>query len=643
MWIREAVTEMPRHGWTAVVLGWCRTVFTALAAVGLGRLLDAVLGARAVPGNEASGQVLAGPDVTGAAWFVAGCVLAAALCALVAEALPERMRGEQERLWRSRVMTAALAGPLLESDAPESDAPARASDGGRPAAVGHERPGGHPCGRPGGSSGGHPGGHPGSHPGAAAAPADLRAAVLDGATTGVEKTAGYRATFLGPTLASWSSPLLVLLVGAVLVDPLWSLALLGFVALVPVLILVFGKRLRGSNADYRRLEAAETRRYLETLEGLGTLVAFGAEHRYRDRLAASVRSTMHELGGLLARNQRMIVVNDAVFSLGMTTAATGLALWLLQAGRLSLGDALAALLLAVLLLEPTDRVGRSFYVGLAGRARRDGLERLLSRFHAPAPQPELDVVRAPSLELRQVSVSLAGKPVLQEVDLVLPAGARVALVGPSGAGKTTLSRLVSGQLEAASGQLLVDGVPTTAAQRRGLVSVLSQTPALFSTTIADNLRAADPGASDDELWQALRQARLADEVAAMPQRLQTPVGDAGSKLSGGQRRRLALARVLLRRSPVLLLDEPTADLDRRTEHLVGRSLELAREGRTSLLVAHRLSTTTSADLVVVLEQGRVTAASTPAELLAAPGWFADAHAAEQTLAEPVEARDGEAR
>lgn len=597
MWIREALTSLPRAGWASVVSGWLRVLFTATAVVGLGRLLDAML--------------TGSPLRAATAWVVVSVVLAAG-CAATSEALPESLRASEERTWRRRVLAPALAAPLPERRA--AAGAGEAAGGSKPAGA---RPGGHPA-------GGHPGGHPGGSDSD-----DLRAAVLDAATTGVEKTAAYRATFLAPTLASWTSPLLVLAVGALFVDVVWAAVLLVFVALVPAVILGFGRRLRRSNADYRRLEAAETRRYLEMLEGLGTLVAFGAQNRYLAALAGSVRRTMTELGGLLARNQRMIVVNDSVFSLGMTTAAVAVALWRLSHGAISPGDTLAAVLLSVLLLEPIDRVGRSFYVGLAGRARRDGIERLVARIEpAGGPHQPLRVAGVPELRLVGIGVELGGRTVLQDVHLTLPAGSRTALVGPSGAGKSTLARVLQGLQEPTTGQVLADEASTTAAQRRGLASLVSQAPGLVQGSVRENLLLAAPGASDEELHDALRRAHLLDEVLAMPQGLNTPVGDAGSKLSGGQRRRLAIARALLCDAPLLLLDEPTADLDRRTEQLVAASLAEAARGRTCVLVAHRLATLAGVDQVLVLEHGRVTAVGAPHEVLDRSPWFAGAHTAE---------------
>ncbi|NLT26207.1 MAG: ABC transporter ATP-binding protein [Microbacteriaceae bacterium] len=656
MWIREALVDGPAGTRAVVALGWLRAALLAVAAVAIGGIVDGLVRAAGAGVPTADGGAPAGAgDWSGLAallggatdphsgpplaWLVALAVAAAlggALAGGIAEALPGRMQGREERAWRRRLLAGALEGRLRAA------APAHP---GRPAGAGRTgRSGG--AGRPGGPA------HPGAaHPGAAHPGPPAEGAVLDAATSGVEKTAGYRASFLGPTLGAFTAPLLVLAVWALAIDALSGLVLAAFVALVPLVIVVAGRRLRRSNHEFRRRETAAANRYLEMLEGLGTLRVLGAARRASDEFAASARAAMAALGRLLARNQLMIVVNDAVFSIGMGAVAVALVLRRLSDGAISPGGAVAAVLLTVLLHEPIDRVGRTFYIGLGGRARRDQLVAMLADADADAdadsdagvgagapgstaaapgaPGPNApraatpSPASAPRLELRGLAVDLDGTRILHGLDLELVAGGTTAIVGPSGAGKTTLLRAIGG-LQAFEGEVRLDGEPADPARLRAATTRVGQHPAILSTTIADNLRLVAPDADEARLRDALARAELLDEALARPGGLESDVGEAGAQLSGGQRRRLAIARALLRDRPVLLLDEPTADLDRRTETRVRRSLARAAAGRTVVLVAHRLDTVLDADLVVVLDGGRIVDRGAPAELAARSGWFAEA-------------------
>jgi ABC-type transport system involved in cytochrome bd biosynthesis fused ATPase/permease subunit len=590
-WIAEALHDPPPGGRTALVLGWARTLLLAGAAVGIGTVLRS-----AQAGGPLVGPVLA----------TALLVLLGALAGSRAEGLVGRMRAATESRWRTRVLAPALA---REGTAPSG------SDG----------------------------------------------EILDAATTGVEKIAEYRAGFLMPTLAAFTSPLLVLGVWAAAIGPGNALVLLVFVAAVPGLILLGDRALRRSNGRFRREQARAGAAYLELVEGLGTLAVLGAAARVLEDYARSARGTMRTLTRLLARNQVVIVVHDAVFGLLMGCLAIGLVLHGALEGSLDLGAALSGILLTVLLQEPMGRIGRTFYVALGGRARRDQLEDMLGEHSvgpgtraeseargvgftsgsgsadlSPVPVPHLAapavpapaVPAPPALELRGVRVQRGDRTVLADVSLRIPAGARVALVGPSGAGKTSLLRILAGLEEPGDGTVLVDGRPSTAAQRRALTATLTQRVELASTTIADNLRLVAPDADDRTLEDALRSAGLAQEVGSWPDGDRTRVGLGGALLSGGQRRRLGLARVLVQQRPVVILDEPTADLDSASERAVRAALAAVHAGRTVIETTHRLHAALGSDLMIVLEDGAVREIGTPHELEARSGYAARALAAE---------------
>ncbi|MCI3949620.1 MAG: ABC-type multidrug transport system, ATPase and permease component, partial [Acidimicrobiales bacterium] len=233
---------------------------------------------------------------------------------------------------------------------------------------------------------------------------------------------------------------------------------------------------------------------------------------------------------------------------------------------------------------------------------------------------EGDGVSAVALDERR------GDVVLQGVSARLEPGTTVALVGPSGAGKSTLASLVPRLYDVTAGAVRVDGhdVRTlTQESLRAAIGVVSQDPHLFHASIAENLRYARPGATDEELVAACRAAQIEDVIAALPDGFATVVGERGYRLSGGEKQRLAIARVLLKDPAVVILDEATSHLDAENEAAVQRALSTALSGRTALVIAHRLSTVQDADEILVLDEGRIVQRGTHAKLLATGGLYAD--------------------
>ena len=443
---------------------------------------------------------------------------------------------------------------------------------------------------------------------------------------------------------------LVLVAAAMLVLS-WPITVAALL-MVPVFLLPArrqGVRLQSLTRESMQLNAELGSRMTERFNVAGALLVtlFGRpelEDAEFSRRAARVR----DIGIRIAMNNRFFFAGLTLLASLATAVVYGVGGWLTIDGTLTVGTLLALSALLTRLYGPLTALSnvridvmtalvsfeRVFEVldlvplvadrPGAGRLPSGPLSVELDDVHFR--YPSADEVSLASLEQVAVADRAAGEEVLHGVSLQAAAGELVALVGPSGAGKTTLTALVARLYDPTSGAVRLGGVDlrgVTLESVHEAVGVVTQEAHLFHDTIRSNLSYARPDATEEEMVAALRAAHIWDLVAALPERLDTVVGDRGHRLSGGEKQRIALARLLLKAPGVVVLDEATAHLDSESELAVQRALDTALAGRTALVIAHRLSTVRSADRIVVVDGGRIVQQGRHEELLAQGGLYAD--------------------
>jgi ATP-binding cassette subfamily B protein len=436
---------------------------------------------------------------------------------------------------------------------------------------------------------------------------------------------------LGLSMFVANGLLLVVSVG-VLASVSWQLLLLCAVALPPVIAASI-KFQRDSNEAYLdvRDRIGSTLSHLqEGIAGVRVVQAFNREDVEVGRFQAGNR----ELYESHMRSVKVSAWYLPVIELagwGTTALAVGVGGWWVHDGMLTVGTVAFFVLALANLFEPVQQLSQLFNMVQAAGA---GLHKLYELLDTPVEVDErpgaVDLPERGDIEVESMEFAYGdGPPVLHDVSLRIPAGSRLALVGPTGAGKSTLAKLAARLYDPTDGRVRFGGVDlrdATLSSLRGRIVVIPQEGFLFNGTIRDNVRLARAGATDAEVDEALRAVGAHDRFAALPEGLDTEVRERGSRLSAGEKQLVSLARAALADPAVLVLDEATSSLDPGTEALVEAAVDRLLDGRTVVVIAHRLSTAERADMVGVVDGGRLVELGTHAELVAAGGPYAALYA-----------------
>jgi ATP-binding cassette subfamily B protein len=418
----------------------------------------------------------------------------------------------------------------------------------------------------------------------------------------------------------------IIVVGAIMVSVAPEVALL---AILPVPIIVTGSfiyqrkigvryiKVRGKVADLNAL-------LNNNLHGITTIKSFTAEDREVERVSAASTSyrDANKEAIRLSASFVPIIRMAILFAFTANMLVGG---WFALDGRISLGAYSVIVFITQRLLWPLTRLGETFDLYQRAMASTSRVLDLLdTEIGIVEGETRLDSVRG-EIEFSDVGFSYPNREVvLNDIDLKVPAGKTIGLVGSTGSGKTTLVRLLLRFHDPDSGIVTLDGHDVkelTLESLRGSIALVSQTTTLFPGSVRENVRYGDPDADEQAVIEAARIAEALSFIEDLPDGWNTDIGEGGHRLSGGQRQRIAIARAVLKDAPVLVLDEATSNVDNETEAALKRSIERISAGRTTLIIAHRLSTVRNADVIAVIGEGVISETGTHEELLESNGLY----------------------
>lgn len=409
-----------------------------------------------------------------------------------------------------------------------------------------------------------------------------------------------------------------------------TIGLLLGIPLVVAPIVFFGRKIRAvSRSSQDRI--ADVGAYVtEVLSAMKIVQSFGQEAREGERFAKVVEGTFETARRRIALRAAMTSIVILLVFGGITMVMWRGALAVAE-GAISGGTIAAFVITGGLVAGAFGALTEVYGDLLRGAGAASRLAELLEAKPAIAPPQRPEKLPTPprgSLSFRNVTFRYPARPdvpALKDFTLEIEPGETIAIVGPSGAGKSTIFQLVERFYDPQVGTIRIDGVPLTKADPadvRDRIALVPQDGVLFSANARDNLRYGKWDASDEDIWQAARAANAENFLKRLPQGLDTYLGEGGTQLSGGQQQRVAIARALLRDAPILLLDEATSALDAESEQLVQQALESLMQGRTTLVIAHRLATIRAADRIIVMDEGRIVEQGTHEALTKAGGLYA---------------------
>jgi ATP-binding cassette subfamily B protein len=390
----------------------------------------------------------------------------------------------------------------------------------------------------------------------------------------------------------------------------WQLALVAL-TVAPILFLlshVYGRRLRGQSKELKKIESTAMSVVQEVMSSMRVVKAFGQEEREQDRFVN------HSTAGLRARLRVTLAMGVFGLLVGLTTAAGSAAVLFIgvrhvQQGAITLGELLMVMAYLTQLYGPMETLSKKVADLQGSLVSAERAFTLLDETPDVVDRPDARALErcTGAIAFEDVHFAYPGNPpVIHGISFDVPAGARVGIEGKTGAGKSTLLSLLARFYDPASGRILLDGVDLRdyqLADLRNQFAIVLQEPVLFSVSIAENIAYARPEAGEEEIVAAARAANADEFIRELPDGYQTRVGERGMRLSGGERQRISLARAFLKDAPILILDEPTSSVDVKTEALIIQAMERLMQGRTTFMIAHRLSTLAGCDVRLLVDGG----------------------------------------
>ena len=452
--------------------------------------------------------------------------------------------------------------------------------------------------------------------------------VLVSIVEGVEQLETWFGQFLPQLCVAALTPIVVFAFLAFLDLPV-ALVLLAFALFTLIAPAAFTRWDRTSSRRRQRAYSRFAAEFLDTLQGIATLKAFGQSGTRGRRLAARAEEVFRTTMWVLAINSLGRGITDVGLAVG-AAVVLGYGAFRVDAGAMSLAELLVVLMMGIEVFRPQRDLRALLHQGLVGSAAAEGVLSLLAgrpivEYSAAGDSPGGEEL-APTVEFEAVEFAYPGarRSAHRGLDFRIEAGERVGFVGASGAGKTSIVRLLLRLYDPGAGTVRIGGRDLrelSAHDVHGRIAVVNQDTVLFHGTVEDNLRFGKPDATREELAAAARAANAHEFIERLPEGYRTVVGERGVRLSGGQRQRIAIARAILRDAPILVLDEALSAVDAENESVIQDALERLMAGRTTLILAHRLSSVIGADRILVLDEGRVVESGRHAELMRREGVY----------------------